>query len=38
MIKKFLSKKKIEKKKVIDEIKFLLDHKLCEKKSKCIGR
>ena len=39
MIKKFLSKKKIKKKiKVIDEIKFLLDHKLCEKKSKCIGR
>ena len=37
MIKKFLSKKKI-KKKLIDEMKFLLDHKLFEKKSKCIGR
>ena len=37
MIKKFLSKKK-NKIKLKDEIKFLLDHKLCEKKSKCIGR
>ena len=34
MIKKFLSKKKKKKKKIklIDEIKFLLDHKLFEKK------
>ena len=32
MIKKFLSKKKSKKIKLIDEIKFLLDHKLCEKK------
>ena len=33
-------KKKIKKNKIklIDETKFLLDHKLFEKKSKCIGR